>query len=159
MPVLETNSEQAGLLLDVMPQEETTSASIRTQVIIAEYQGTQLAFPSAWVDEVMLFPRQQLYHLPFYPQPLLGLIPHHGQLVPLVEYGEATTQRSNRVNAQENIRAMRLSPKVGDLKGVAIIVDKIIGTMGTEEFDEQTTVQLFSPEDLSLDTFEPTRWA
>ena len=106
----------------------------------------------------MFFPRQQLYPLPFYSSQLLGLVPHHGKFVPLVEHTQIDANPSTKVKTPENIRAMRLSKHTGHLIGVAIIVDKIIGTMSTEEFEGQTDVKLFSSDDLSIDIFNPERW-
>ncbi|NJN24308.1 MAG: hypothetical protein HC810_07890 [Acaryochloridaceae cyanobacterium RL_2_7] len=158
MPVLGTHHGFANQKLESQSSVEVASSSIRRQVILAEYQGTPVAFPSLWVDEVMFFPCQQLYHLPFYPSQLLGLVPHHGRLVPLVEKVDVNADTSTKAHLQEHIRAIRLSQHAGPFNGVAIIVDKIIGTMSTEEFERQTDVQLFSPDDLATDTFQPHRW-
>lgn len=132
--------------------------SIRSQVIVTESQGQKLAFPSIWVEEVMLFARQKVLKLPFYHKPVLGLVPHQGDLVLLLEYQSAHSPATKPMRQQENIRAIRLGSQINHLAGTAILIDKIIGTLNESEVDEQTSLQLFSPDAISLDTFEPYRW-
>lgn len=158
MPVIDPHQEFQDLLLAPITPEDITQSSIRTQVILTEYQGQSLAFQSNWVDEVLFIPRDQLYSLPFYGDQLIGLFPRQGKLIPIVHCGDVASQQS-RKQIQENIRAMRLSAVMGDLQGVAVMVDKIIGTMDIATFEQQTELKLFAPEHLSPDIFQPKRWA
>ena len=133
--------------------------SIRSQVIVTESQGQMLAFPSAWVEEVMLFPRQRVLKLPFYRVPVLGLVPHHGDLVLLLEYHSDQPTTLKPMGQQENIRAIRLGAQVDRLAGTAILIDKIIGTIHESDMGDQPLLQIFSPDFISLDAFDPYRWA
>ena len=157
MPTLEPHAEFDGLLLDALPQTNATNSSIRTQVIVAEYQDQRIAFKSAWIEEVLLFQREKLYSLPFYPPQLVGLYPRQGQLIPLVKYGEAESPNM-RMNLQETLHALRLSAAMDALSGVAILVDKIVGTMDLAKFEIQNEIQLFAPQNISTEIFQPGRW-
>ena len=157
MHTFDSPAEFDGLLLNALPQTSVTDSSIRTQVIVAECQNQRIAFKSAWIEEVLLFQREQLYSLPFYPPQLVGLYPRQGQLIPLIEYGEAETSKL-RMNRQETLRALRLSEAMEALSGVAILVDKIVGTMDLAKFEIQNEIQFFAPQKISTEMFHPWRW-
>ena len=136
----------------------THHSSIRSQVIVTEFQGQRLAFPSSWVEEVMLFPRQKVLRLPFYRAPVLGLVPHQGDLVLLLEYQSDQPMDLKPMGQQEHIRAIRLGAPAEHLAGAAILIEKIIGTIHESEVSAQPSLQGFSPDCFARDAFDPYRW-
>ena len=157
VPVVEEKFQH--LLLKPEAEQDANASSIRSQVIITEVKGAQIAFPSLWVDEVLFLPRQHILKLPFYKSPVVGLIPHQGELILLMECPNVTSTNESQKGQQENIRAVVLSSQVGPLGGSAVLIDKIIGTISQADLDTQTTLQLFEPEKTSLESFQPYRWA
>lgn len=156
MSVSSTDRHFQDVLLQ--PTAAPAQTSIRSQVIVTQYQETSLVFPSTWVDEVLFFPRQKVLEIPFYQKPILGVIPHQGRLIALLEpLGDKATEMQS-LKHQENIRAIRLSSQVGDLAGVAILIDKIVGTMNQAEVDGKPNLHLFEPEQLLIQFFQPYRW-
>jgi len=134
------------------------TSSIRSKVILTEAHGQSIAFPSAWVEEIILFPRQRLLQIPFYHPPVLGLIPHNGNLVLLLDSQSNHAAETRSLGLQENIRAIRLGSQVESLAGTAILIDKILGTVNASEITAQSSAQLFSSDYISSDIFLPYRW-
>jgi hypothetical protein len=134
------------------------SHSIRSQVIVVETSGHQVAFPSNWVEEVMLFPRQRVLKIPFYQYPILGIVPHQGNLVLLLASQADVQSDQKNLGQQENIRAIRLGDQMETLSGAAIVIDKIVGTVDASSLESRPSLQLFSPDYISPEAFNPYRW-
>ncbi len=157
-PASSIDTDFKDLLLNSAVPDDTTESSIRSKVILTEYRGQHLAFPSHWVDEVLFVPRQQVLKLPFYRAPVLGVLPHQGHLVLLIEPGVNSPTLPEPKGLQDHVRAMRLSAQAGDLAGVAILIEKIVGTLNEADLENQPNLRLFTLDDTSVEAFQPYRW-
>lgn len=131
--------------------------SIRTQVIIAQISQSELAFPSEYIDEVMIFNRTRVYSLPFYNNEVMGLIHHQGSLVPLLRVPASLLAQTGSGSMKESFSALRLNHRAGAFAGVGIVVDHIKGTMDADKL-EDSSIQLFKLEALNPEGCYPQRW-
>lgn len=134
--------------------------SIRTQAILTQIGQTELAFPSQWVDEVLILSRAQVYTLPFYSAAFMGMVHHQGVIVPLMRVPEELLpEAEGHEFKRSSFRAIRLNHRVGQFAGVGIVVDAIKGTKDLEQLAaESTSIRMFDPAVLKAEGCQPQRW-
>ncbi len=138
---------------EIEPVRARESRHILTQV------GDQkLAFPPAWVGEVMRVEQAGILPLPFYSTTILGVVNHQGEIVPLIVAQAAVFKQTERP-MRETLTAIRLSQAAGSLAGIALVVDQVIGNISSEQLSAQRSeIRLFQPQDISKDIWQPRRW-
>lgn len=132
------------------------STSVGGQYILTQVGMGQVAFPADFVAGILRVERSQILMLPFYPDVVLGIVHHQGQLVTLATLQhllEGTPAQSREVfNAVQLSEATR-SP------GLGLIIDKLLGNCTEDQVSNDSRVSLFQPEILDTALWEPRRWA
>jgi len=146
---------------------EALSSEPASDRYILTHVGTQqLAFPAQWVAEILLVERSQILNLPFYDPMLLGVIHHHGKIVPLVSIWQALAGAT--APNRETLCVVQLSQQAGRLSGIGIVVDRASDTrMGDALFPPASLqqdslpivpIQFFQPQLLNDSLWKPQRW-
>ncbi|MCM1984927.1 chemotaxis protein CheW [Lyngbya confervoides] len=153
-----SNLRNPAALVGESPADAAPVEGILTQV-----QTQEVVFPSSWVDEVLILSRSQIFKLPFYGPHILGLVNHRGEMVPLLSCPlagpNATATTSPAAwGGQDTLRAIRLNDKAQQFQGVAVLVDRILGTLTDTDFQQRPQVQVFQLQDLPLADCQPQRW-
>lgn len=145
------------------------SPSLQERYILTQVGQQQLAFPSQWVAEILLIERSQILALPFYDPALLGVVHHHGRIVPLVAIQPLLegVVRSMR----ETVSVVQLGHEVGPLAGIGIVVDQALENRSHDQMptalvdadastpsSTKTALHLFQPQLLSDRLWQPQRW-
>jgi len=143
------------------------SPSLQDRQILTQIGDRRLAFPSSWVAEILLIERSQILNLPFYDPVILGIVHHHGQIIPLIAIQRVFEGTVKAL--RETVSVVQLSLATGDLAGVGIVVDRalesqISKTASTETPSWADAVQpaesliFFRPDILSDRLWQPQRW-
>jgi chemotaxis signal transduction protein len=96
--------------------------------ILTDISGQPVAFPAAWVAEILTIERDRILKLPFYRPALLGLLQHQGKIVSIVsiEAQVLDLPAPARRLSTETLSALYLSEQADKLAGVAIAVDRVL---------------------------------
>jgi chemotaxis signal transduction protein len=140
----------------------------RERYILVQLEKFTFVFPSFLVQEILLVQRSQLLNLPFYQPTILGVIYQDGKIVPLLSLRQSLGIME--VGSGDKLTTVRLNNTAGNLAGLGIVVDRIIGSRFREELaadlfsniipsDSDSTMRLFQPEILMSDLWKPLRWA
>jgi chemotaxis signal transduction protein len=125
--------------------------------------GTQaLAFPAAWISEILVVEPTQILAVPFYMPAVIGLFNHHGKVVPLISAQEVlalnlTDRLTDRepTLAQDRaygaLSAVCLNSQIASLAGISIVVDRVLHSCERQQLPEAaaashlqaSSVQLF----------------
>lgn len=131
-------------------QEQLVAPSNR--YIVAKVGDRLVTFPDVLVSEIMILDRNAILALPFYENAILGVVHHQATLMPLLLL--RLLMGETRALISESLTVVRLS-KIEEalnykhLSGIGIIVDRVIGSLTTEE---HRYVDICTPESLeSLD--------
>lgn len=127
-----------------------------TSYFLTQVGSRRFAFPADEVSEVMLVERSKVLRLPFYPPALVGVVHSQGQLVPLVAMQTLLDQTGSAT--KEVFNAVQLNDR-SPAAGVALIVDQLMGTCTAEQLQQDASIELFHPEVLRPDVWQPRRWA
>jgi chemotaxis signal transduction protein len=120
-----------------------------SRYIMTEVRQASLAFPAAWVREVLLVDPSRLLRIPFYHPAILGVVHHQGEVVPLAEIPGSQGGASMQ---QGFLTVIRLGRLVGSLTGLGIVVDRV---MGNVILDPESSTQIFTPADLPTQLWYP----
>jgi chemotaxis signal transduction protein len=151
----------------------TYRESFWDRYILAQVDKQEIAIPSPWVFDILTTRRSHLLTLPFYSPMLLGIVAHRGSIVPLVavrsllaEIRPSTGSVPDRA-ASDTFTAIRLSQTVGELAGLGLVVDRILGSQprqsisssspGSSEQQPSTKRYVFQPYDIPPHLWEPLR--
>ena len=152
--------------MDISRDAEADSLPLKSfqgRYILTLVGHQKIAFPSQWVAEIILIERSQILNLPFYDSRLLGVVHHHGSIIPLVTL-QNFNPMSQRSRIQETLTVIRLSQLIDELSGVGLIVDQVIGSISSEQLsanDPKTRassnaqIELFKPEKISPSIWQP----
>jgi chemotaxis signal transduction protein len=108
--------------------------------------GTQaLAFPAAWISEIWVVEPTQILTVPFYAPAVMGLVNHHGKVVPLMSAhevlalrrpdsftdrrldGESGRSQSRAYGASSGaLSAVCLNSQIASLAGISLVVDRVL---------------------------------
>jgi chemotaxis signal transduction protein len=148
-------------------ETDTLSPSPQQRTILTRIGAEKVAFASALVSEILVVEHSQILPLPFYDPSLLGIIHHQGSMVPLVTGLGAGSQSGSWL--QERIWAVRLSSAAGELAGVGVVVDQVLGSIAPQavapgsSLPDQPQVDFgqtwFRPEDIPAHLWQPQRWS
>jgi chemotaxis signal transduction protein len=126
--------------------------------ILTQVGEQKLAFPPAWVLEVMRVEQAGILPLPFYNATILGVVNHQGEIVPLIAAQSAVFKQAERP-MRETLMAIRLSQAAGSFAGIALVVDQLIGSISSEQLSAQRSeIRLFQPQDIPNHIWQPQRW-
>jgi chemotaxis signal transduction protein len=141
------------------PQSMTaaTQPDRGTRYILAQVGEQKLAFLPAWVNEVMQFEQARILSLPFYSAPILGVVHHQGEVVTLIS-AQTVVFAGQAQYLPETLTAVRLSQAVGDLAGIALVVDRVLGSVSSEQLSASST-RLLQLQDISSQLWQPHRWS
>jgi len=142
--------------------------------ILAKVGDRTVTFPDLLVSEIIIIDRSAILALPFYTTAIVGVIHHQAQVMPLVLLQLLLEERSALI--KESLTVVRLS-KLADelsdqpLSGVGIIVDRVIGSLTTDEYQakkiDQTVANMgeteYTPIEIVLSSisthiWQPQRW-
>ena len=147
----------------LLPTHDATN----TRLILTRVADITLAFPSAWVSEIFQADRKQVLPMPFYGALVLGVLHHNSQVVPLLLgdrlFGNPATA------LKETLMVIQLSQAAGELAGVGIIVEQLLGSNQTSEvtFDSlpngsatpaKGQTILFNADLIPQALWQPQRW-
>jgi len=105
--------------------------------ILAKVGDHTVTFPDLLVSEIIIIDRSAILALPFYATAIVGVIHHQAQVMPLLLLQLVLEERSALI--KESLTVVRLSKLADDLSdqrlsGVGIIVDRVIGSLTTDEY-------------------------
>lgn len=164
-------------LSSVSSDASSPDASTADRYILTQVGAQQLVFAADWVAEILLLERSQILMLPFYDPSLLGVVHHHGQVMPLVSMWQILENAAAPM--RETLSVVQLGAAAGRLAGVGIVVDRASDNRSRHQFpatlfSPQTTapsehsveqsfqldesIQLFRPDLLPDHLWQPQRW-
>jgi chemotaxis signal transduction protein len=155
--------------------------------ILAKVGDRTLTFPDLLVSEIIIIDRSAILTLPFYAPAIVGVIHHQAQVMPLLLLQLLLEARSALI--KESLTVVRLSQLADSLSnqslsGVGVIVDRVIGSLTTDEYQsgdflisseteiretkinqivantgetEYTPIEIVLSS-ISTDTWQPQRW-
>lgn len=143
-----------------------SSEPVSERYILTHVGTQQLAFPAQWVAEILLVERSQILVLPFYDPMLLGVMHHHGQVVPLLSIWQALA--GGTAPTRETLCVVQLGQHAGRLSGIGVVVDRASDTRSGDalldpnrlqsEVIAPESIQFFQPQLLSDSLWKPQRW-
>lgn len=137
--------------------------------ILATIHEQVMAFPSAWVGEILVIERSRILNLPFYDPAVLGVIHHRGAIIPLISLPTQESSRTpiavQRYTTQETFSIVRLNASVESLPGVGLVVEKVLGsTLSTQRSGDSSTLppldqalRIFCPADIPASIWQTQR--
>jgi len=138
---------------------------------VLAYLGTMsLVFPDVFVSEIMIVERSELMTIPFFNSSILGLVHQQGVIVTLVSLRQAFLGAANRALIPEKMTVVRLSDELEAFAGAGLVVDRVTGSISSEQFqnlqlDESNQTEYTRLEslitllpDLGQELWEPYRW-
>ena len=105
--------------------------------ILAKVGDRTVTFPDLLVSEIIIIDRSAILALPFYATAIVGVIHHQAQVMPLLLLQLLLEERSALI--KESLTVVRLSQLADSLSnqhlsGVGVIVDRVIGSLTTDEY-------------------------
>lgn len=132
--------------------EKTLGSSSSLKQIKGQIGDDIIAFPSPWVLDIIIVERSKFLCLPFYPKSLLGIAYHHSKLVPFVYLDKTLPEASSSPSLSHHVMGVRLSAEMGELHGVAVIIDRLFGD--AQDGEHHSAIE-FNPSDLSPQLWKP----
>lgn len=107
--------------------------------IVAKVGDRTITFPDLLVSEIIIIDRSAILALPFYETAIVGVIHYQAQVMPLLLLQLLMEERSALI--KESLTVVRLSKiadnlSVQNLGGVGVIVDRVIGSLTTDEYQD-----------------------
>ncbi len=128
--------------------------------IVVKVGDRLVTFPDVLVSEIMIVERNAILPLPFYATAIVGVMHHQANVMPLLLLRILMAEQ--RALITESLTVVRLSKVVDDLnvknlRGVGLIVDRVIGSLTTDEYknldiksDDKGSDQLLLSGDLTV---------
>ncbi len=120
---------------------QSPSLTLQDRYLIASVKPKKLAVPAHLVQDILIFERSQILALPFYDSAFLGVIHYQNQIVPLVSAQKILAITENNL-LQPTLTAVRLNELAEHLTGVALVIDRMEGSLTVEELDQEHKFQL-----------------
>lgn len=143
-----------------------TSTATSTRLILTRVADVTLAFPTAWVSEIFQADHKQVLPMPFYSALVLGVLHYNSQVVPLV-LGDRLLRNSGAM-LKETLTVIQLGRAAGELAGVGIVVEQLLGSNQAHEIDlgqsNGTAISakgqtiLFTADLIPETLWQPQRW-
>jgi chemotaxis signal transduction protein len=124
------------------------STSKQERYILTQVGSWVLVFPSLWVAEIFRIERSQLLPLPTYPSPLIGVIHHNSQILPLVSTHQIL--QTEETNRRETAIVIHLTHQASTLSNVGLVIDKALGSASYDQLPAPLfATSALHPEDTS----------
>jgi hypothetical protein len=130
-------------------------APLERQYLVVQSGNRRLAFSNTWVAGLLLVERSQVLELPFYHPAILGIVPHQGKLLPLVELQHLLEGQPGQL--REVFNAIQLHERHG-LAGVGLAFDQILGNFNEEQIIADSTIEPFQTHLLGDHLYQLQRW-
>jgi len=107
--------------------------------IVAKVGDRSVTFPDVLISEIIILDRNAILALPFYETAIIGVTHHQATVMPLLLL--RLLMGEQRTLITESLTVVRLSKIADDLGnknlgGVGIIVDRVVGSLTINEFQE-----------------------
>ncbi|WP_434686986.1 chemotaxis protein CheW [Pseudanabaena minima] len=107
--------------------------------IVAKVGDRSVTFPDVLISEIIILERNAILALPFYETAIIGVTHHQATVMPLLLL--RLLMGEQRTLITESLTVVRLSKIADDLGnqnlgGVGIIVDRVVGSLTINEFQE-----------------------
>ncbi|CAN1209243.1 hypothetical protein TUMEXPCC7403_03405 [Tumidithrix helvetica PCC 7403] len=106
-----------------------------------------LVFPDAFVREVLLIDRASILALPFYNPAVLGIVHRQGAVIPLLLLRQALGQP--KILVPETLTVIHLTDLAQAIEGVGLVVDKLVGSVTLEQYEQMISRKLDSSQSIS----------
>lgn len=142
-------------------QSPTSSTSAYSRYILAGIGGDNqrvIAFPDLFVSSILVIDRANILPVPFYDSAIAGLLPHQGQVLPIVVLRRALGEQSALL--PETFPVVYLSQSAGGLEGVGLVVNEVLESVPAEQYQPKPNhLSIDSVLDqLPLQLWQPRRW-
>lgn len=114
-----------------------------------------LLCPDYYVLDVLLLDRNYVLRLPFYAPCVVGVTQHQGKIVPLLSLRHLCLQEQN-VLLPGQLAVIRLAKTLPELFGVGLIVDRIMGSISRQQYQE--TKYDYLPLEVILEQLQGSQW-
>jgi len=110
--------------------------------IVAKVGDRSVIFPDVLISEIIILERNAILALPFYETAIIGVTHHQATVMPLLLLrlliGE---QRTLITESLTVVKLSKIADKLGNknLGGVGIIVDRVVGSLTINEYQELDT--------------------
>jgi chemotaxis signal transduction protein len=107
--------------------------------IVAKVGDRSVIFPDVLISEIIILERNAILALPFYETAIIGVTHHQATIMPLLLLRLLIGEQRTLIT--ESLTVVRLSKiadnlGVNNLGGVGIIVDRVVGSLTINEFQE-----------------------
>jgi chemotaxis signal transduction protein len=139
-----------------------------SRYVLTSLGTLSLVCPDLFVAEIMIVDRSEILLMPFFDSAILGLVHQQGVIVPLVSLKQALL--GSRVLVPEKITVVRLSDELEAIAGAGLVVDRVIGSISADQFQNMQLGASNQTEyirleslftllpSLELSAWEPYRW-
>jgi chemotaxis signal transduction protein len=139
-----------------------------SRYVLTSLGTLSLVCPDLFVAEIMIVDRSEILLMPFFDSAILGLVHQQGVIVPLVSLKQALL--GSRVLVPEKITVVRLSDELEAIAGAGLVVDRVIGSISADQFQNMQLGASNQTEyirleslftllpSLGLSAWEPYRW-
>ncbi|MDX2254876.1 MAG: chemotaxis protein CheW [Pseudanabaenaceae cyanobacterium bins.39] len=115
--------------------------------IVAKVSDRLITFPDTLVAEILILDRGSILPLPFYDESIIGVVHHQASVMPLLMLKSILGESRSLIT--ESLTVVRLSQSVTDwvgyqLGGTGIVIDRVIGSVTIDEFQEAMTVKSYN---------------
>ncbi len=114
-----------------------------------------LALPDYYVLDVMVVDRNYVMRLPFYSPSVVGVTQHQGKIVPLLSLRHLYLKEQN-VLLPGQLTVVRLAKSLPELFGVGLIVDRVMGSLSQEQYQQSSYDMI--PIGVILDQLAGSHW-
>ncbi|MEE3716004.1 chemotaxis protein CheW [Tumidithrix elongata RA019] len=121
-----------------------------SRYILTNLGEQTLVFPDAFVREVLLIDRASILSLPFYNPAVLGVVHKHGTVIPLLLLRQALGEP--KVLVPETLTVIHVTNLAQEIEGVGLIVDKLVGSVTSEQYEQMIAQKLESSALTSLES-------
>jgi chemotaxis signal transduction protein len=155
---------------EISQHSTISSSSLEERFILVGLNELTFVFPAILITEILIIERSKILNLPFYSQAILGCVHHAGKIIPLVSLRHVVNGSGGVT--RENAIVVLLNPMAGELAGVGIVIDKVLGSSFRDRlppnlfdtdcsFDSTNTdtkIRLFRPETIASQIWQLQRW-
>ncbi|MDJ0746775.1 MAG: chemotaxis protein CheW [Xenococcaceae cyanobacterium MO_167.B27] len=120
---------------------QISSLTLQDRYLIASVEPKKLAFPTYLVQDILQVERSQVLSLPFYDSAFVGVVHYQNQIIPLVSAPKILGIKENNL-LQLTLTAVRLNKLAEHLTGVGIVIERMEGSLNTEELSQEHKFQL-----------------
>lgn len=157
--------------LSELSQHSTiSSSSLEERFILVGLNELTFVFPAILITEILIIERSKILNLPFYSQAILGCVHHAGKIIPLVSLRHVVNGTESVTG--ENALVVLLNSGAGELAGVGIVIDRVVGSsfrdrlpsnlfdnnLSVESTNTDTKMRLFRPETIASHIWQLQRW-